>query len=273
MGEKTFLPNIDAVLNILSESAVAYWHKWAPTCNEKVPEHITGGEAALLLADECSDEDKFWIEKSIEVIDVIDALQEHVFQIHNTGLNACPDPDKFLIDNLPDYSFIVLSEGLEIIKTLFDAEKRGITTKVIKKFHKKLKYRLTSPEDDDVRDWLSIIEVERFIHGPLLGRDNQQKTEPIKRPDMKGLKKPKGRRGWVCEQIAKMDQSNRTQFLSLHSGEQQFYDLLYTGIDSWLARYKKSYPDDDRSQFQSAVEKGKQLCKKTPQVLNFFNKN
>ncbi|MCX6178151.1 MAG: hypothetical protein NT163_02070 [Chlorobiales bacterium] len=84
-------------------------------------------------------------------------------------------------------------------------------------------------------------------------------VEPIKRNEPK---KPGGRRGLIYQWICEMSEDERIPFTSLHSGDQQFYDMLYTDKASWRSRYKKSYPDDTKEQFRSAVEKGKQLFKK-----------
>jgi len=75
-------------------------------------------------------------------------------------------------------------------------------------------------------------------------------------------KEPKGKRGLVYKWICEMSEDDRKPFITLHSGDQQFYDMLYTAKDSWENQYKKSYPDDTKEQFRSAVEKGKQLFKK-----------
>jgi hypothetical protein len=105
---------------------------------------------------------------------------------------------------------------------------------------------------------------------------SQQTGAPVKdqgKENVKCLKKPKGYRGWACEQISKMPEIDRTQFLNIHSGEQAFHNMLYEDDQAWIKRWKKAYPRETREQFKSAVEKGKQLCKKHPDVLNLFTEN
>ncbi len=109
-----------------------------------------------------------------------------------------------------------------------------------------------------------------------LRQDQQQAATPAVDKTMKSvnrLKKPAGRRGWACEQICKMQEIERIEFLGIHSGDQRFYNMLRKGADSWVVRYKKVYPSDTSEQFDSAIEKGKQLLNKKPEILNFFTEN
>jgi len=139
---------------------------------------------------------------------------------------------------------------------------------------------------DSKRDEWDCVYDEHLIRKVLLVQELQKRFEvasPAKiqvslnrideKQTAKSIKKPTGRRGWACEQISKMTEFDRNQFLAINSGDQQFYDMLHSGNNAWIVMYKRVFPDDTSEQFESAIEKGKQYCKKTPEILNLFTEN
>ncbi len=89
---------------------------------------------------------------------VIDVLENkanefitNAFAAYDSGSGRPVDLEQFLIDSLPENSFCVLAQGLNILREEFNPVGRGITPDAIRRFKENTNEGLILPEDKDAR--------------------------------------------------------------------------------------------------------------------------
>lgn len=105
---------------------------------------------------------------------------------------------------------------------------------------------LTGPDVEVLQQSISY-EIER-------ARTQAQKKKA------KGNKKtPTGYTGFVCSKIEEMEPKERERFLSTHSGDSEFYDLIQT---TWPSNYKEETGKDIPKTFRNLTSQAKSFYKK-----------
>jgi hypothetical protein len=155
MGEPVYKLGTISVPEALKRASTAFLMKWSCANGREIPFRL-------------DDDEIYWQDKASEVYSVIERMEAFIDNTCMSGKLNTEEPlnlGTFLRENLPYGSFIVLSEGLEIVRAEFDREGKGVTYEAVEEWQKqhKARYSAENPKDEAIREYLAICEAEKFV--------------------------------------------------------------------------------------------------------------